>query len=492
MPQSVTQLKHRRLVYAPVFASCVISIVLLYSGWLTPFENGLDEIEADLSRSQYPSDMVVVEVDHTSLRALPAWPWPRPYYAQAIDHLLQAQVNHIFLDIDFSTESNPRDDDILAETLSKSSPGTILMPMFLQYANNGNSKYLTLSKPNKKFSDYVTPVSVNITPDDDGLVRRFTVRSRFAGENIPTAAMLLTGYPAATDESARLNFRIMPNSFQRISFHDIYNNNFDPEAVRNKNIIIGATALELSDQIAVPVYRSLAGPVVQALSYQTLNSGSLIQTSQYVTGFIILLLLYPAWFMFYASGWRKGLWRLSFSNALILASSLILYAGFNVLIDTIALILFLSLSYTFYLFSKIDRQLYRIFKQDVALNEKDKMMAHVIRNSNEGIVILNDTLTIQSVNAAACKIFHAIESELNGMPINQLLPDVDFSQISEYQKNRIETDAIQDNENRLPVELAMNKIRTNDEDIYIRYFCTTFQNAKRSRKSLIIRSRMTH
>jgi len=452
--------------YAPVIISCIISLSLLYSGWTEKLENLIHENESALTRARYPSDIVMVELDHASLEKLDSWPWPRRYYAKAIDELLQAKAKRVFIDIDFSAYSNVTEDDILADTLKKTRPGSVLMPTFLQYSNSGDNKFLTLNKPNSKFIKYVTPVSVNVTPDSDGLVRRITILPEFAGRSIPTASVIYNNYPAKANESMRLDFRIMPDSFKRISFSEVYAGNFDHEAVKDKFIIIGASALELSDQIAVPVYTTLAGPVVQAISIQTLANGGLTIVGRSVTALAIVILCYPAWLVFNVPGWRNGLWRLTMATISVLLVSLVAHAGFNVLLNIVPIVLFAIISYIFFLFSKIDRQIYRIFLQSIALSDKETMMTHVIKNTSEGIILLNDRLVVTTSNAAACRIFHNTNNEIIGKPVSLLLPDIDLISEADKARGQIETQAVQQDGNRLPVAITLNKVNTNKELIY--------------------------
>lgn len=453
-----------RYISPPIIISGVISLVLFYSGWLTKIENNLHENEAYLTKTQYDSDIVIVEIDHASLKALNKWPWQRRYYAEAINNLFQAQAKKVFLDIDFSANSNPEDDDIFASTLKTTQPGTVLMPTFVQYSDSGNSKYLSLSKPNTKFRPFVTPVSVNLTPDSDGMVRHAKILSSFADETLPTAAVIFSNYDAKPDEIIRLNLRIMPASFKQLSFHDIYSNDFDKGSIKDKYIIIGATALELRDQVPVPVYKSLSGPVLQAIIYQSLISGKLFLPSQAVTTATLLILYYPLLLLFSTRGWRKGLKRLFIVNLLVFSVSITLHAGFNIMLDISPLILFTTLSYIFLQFSKIDKQFYKILRQKVALNNKEAMMTHVIKNTSEGIILLDKDLIVTSANASACKIFTALEDDITGESINSLLPELTINRT--FTHHQFETEALNNRGNKIPVEIILNKLNVQNAQIY--------------------------
>lgn len=451
-------------ISTPIIISGIISLILFYSGWLTKIENNLHENEAYLTKKQYDTNVVIVEIDHASLKALNEWPWQRRYYAKAIDNLLQAQAKNIFIDIDFSASSNSEDDDIFASTLEAASSGVILMPAFMQYSDSGNSKYLSLNKPNTKFIPFVTPVSVNLTPDSDGIVRHAKIFSEFADESLPTAGVIFNDYDAKLDEMIKLNLRIMPESFERISFHEIYNDNFDKKSIKDKFIIIGATALELRDQVPVPIYKSLPGPVIQAIIHQSLVNGKIYVPSQAATTVILLILYYPLLLLFSTHGWRKGLRRLLIANLFILTVSLTLHAGFNTMLDISTLIFFATLSYIFLQFSKVDKQFYKILSQKVALDNKEKMMTHVIKNTSEGIILLDKDFSVTSANASACNIFGALEEDLTGAPIDSLLPDPGINKTLEH--NQFETEALHKHGKKVPVEIILNRLNMQSGQIH--------------------------
>jgi len=460
---------NRKTVYnlLPIVTAFLISVGLYYSGWLNDIENKLDENEFHLLRTNYNSDIVIVEINPVSLKAMNGWPWPRRHYANVINNLVKAQAKYIFLDIDFSAHS--QDDNILTESLKRAPAGSILMPAFLQYSNTGESKYLTLSKPNEKFNKYITPVSVNLQPDKDGLVRHVKLLSEFAGELTPTAAIIFNDYQAKPGERIKLNFRISPDSFQHISFHDIYNNNFNPELLKDKYVIIGATALELSDQIALPVYRSLAGPVVQAILYQSLVNGALITPGKLKTTVMIVLCGIPVWFLFTTPGWRNGFLHLLAINIAILIASVFFHFNLNILLDIAPLILFTLLSYTFLLFSKIDSQFYKIISQKLTLHNKEELMTHVIKNTSEGIIILDRYLNVKTLNSAAKAIFGVNDDALINVSATSLFPNLDLNQ-KQLNKKQIETIALYKNSHErpveIPVEITLNQISLNEEIIY--------------------------
>lgn len=450
----------------PIVVSCLISFFLYQADWLITIENQLHDTESFLIKAPVDSDVVIVEIDHLSLKELERWPWPRRYYAKAIENLVNAGAKNVFLDVDFSSKSNPKNDKILADTLNKIDAGTILMPAFMQYSDSSRNKYLTFIQPNKKFRDHVTAVSVNLNPDRDGLVRRIKLTTEFAGEIVPTAATIFNKYPSKINESLKLNFNISPESFRHISFHNIYSNNFDPESIKGKFIIIGATALELSDQITVPVHQSLAGPVVQAIAIQTLAENRPHIFKKTTTGVLLILSCLPVWLLFSARSWRKSLIILVVADLSLLALSMTLHASNILLLDTIPFILFVTLSYTFAQLAKLDKQLQKIIKQRLTLNRKQATMSQVIQNANEGIILLDENLNITTINTAAEKIFGDFERQLIGTPSTALLPNLEVTEITLHDNNQFETKALYKNKLTVPVEITSNKLELDNGCIY--------------------------
>src|SRR3569832_747371 len=75
-------------------------------GALLPWENALADQRAKLLEHAARSDIVIVEIDAASLAALDEWPWPRKYHAKLIEKIAAANPRSVFLDIDFSAQSN--------------------------------------------------------------------------------------------------------------------------------------------------------------------------------------------------------------------------------------------------------------------------------------------------------------------------------------------------------------------------------------------------
>ena len=126
--------------------------------------------------------------------------------------------------------------------------------------------------PLQRFLRHVTPASINVQPDADGLVRRVRGMTEWAGRDVPTMPVWLAGHGAARDDIL-MDYSIDIRSIPTLSFVDLLRGTFDRKLIAGRRILVGAGAIELGDWISVPRYRALSGPLVQALAFETLTQG---------------------------------------------------------------------------------------------------------------------------------------------------------------------------------------------------------------------------
>ena len=80
---------------------------MIWSGALDPLERLLSDWRFQIASRPASQSLTIVEIDSASLRALDSWPWPRGYYATAIESLRRAGAHTIGMDIDFSGRGDP-------------------------------------------------------------------------------------------------------------------------------------------------------------------------------------------------------------------------------------------------------------------------------------------------------------------------------------------------------------------------------------------------
>jgi len=243
------------------------------SGLLRPIEEALASQRFQLIQREASQQIAIVEIDAVSLKAAGTWPWGRERYAQALDNLEAAGAVLIGFDVDFSARSTLEGDDVLARSISRH-PGQVILPTFVQPTNrNDPGAGLVENAPLAALSRDALLASVNVPVDAAGRARAY-LRGFGAGETYrPTMATLMAGQPPGRTDSFLIDYGIDPRSTPQLSFQDVYDNSFDPALVRGRAVLIGATALELGDNLATPRHGVLPGVVVHALAFESLIQG---------------------------------------------------------------------------------------------------------------------------------------------------------------------------------------------------------------------------
>lgn len=231
--------------------------------------NSLDRLLQDsrfaLAGRSTTGSVVVVSIDSPSLAEVGVWPWPRQLHADALNTLLDMGAAEIAFDIDFSSASNPADDQALADALERAG-GFAWLGAFEQMVGEQNF----VSLPLDRFLAYAGPAAVNVILGRDGLATRIVAELATAGGTVPALSAILAGRNDLTETAPGIDFGIRADAIDQISFIDLLRGRIPDERIRDKRVVIGATAVELRDIFAVPRYGLLTGPVLQALATETL------------------------------------------------------------------------------------------------------------------------------------------------------------------------------------------------------------------------------
>ena len=273
------------------------------------------------------SDIVIIDIDEKSLAQEGQWPWSRNRVAQLLQNLSGAEAGIIGLDIVFSEHdrSSPHTiasqlgssdahnldnyDDILAETIAntptiggyfytfdqKSNSETPMIPAV--FVEKGRPSHPYIIAPNNLVLN-IPPLQnafyssgfFNNTPDDGGMIRRVPLIMRYEGVLYPSLTLemvriytqenrvsihnTITGVETVelgaltipTDPFGRMliNFQGPSRHYRYISASDILNRTFDPKSVKGKFVLIGTSAVGLSDLRATPFDSVVPGVEIHA------------------------------------------------------------------------------------------------------------------------------------------------------------------------------------------------------------------------------------
>ena len=288
-PRSAAIIEQAWRRHGLLLVAALTLIVCALSGVLRPFDHYFAALRADIVQREPSDTLVIVEIDAHSLEAGRRWPWPRERFARAIQNLDNAGADMIGFDVDFSLRSDARNDAALRAAIDRE-PGSIILPTFVQPGvSEANTPLADLSE-NAVFG------GVNVDLDADGRVRRYR-RGYQEGETYRALiASILAGETYGATAPFLIDYGIRADHIERISFDDIYHGRFDPEKVRGKHVLVGATALELGDEFATPTAPTMPGVDIHALAYESLVQGRTLASPAPLVSLIAALgVLFALW-----------------------------------------------------------------------------------------------------------------------------------------------------------------------------------------------------
>ena len=235
---------------------------------------------------------------------------------------------------------------------------------------------------------------------------------------------VMSGVDSETAPTQYINYGLDLASIIRLSYVDVLKGRFDPRIVSGRNVMIGATALELGDWLAVPVYKALPGIMVQALAYESMvNDNGLRSVAEWIVlalTALVALILGPKlseW------PWRKGGIILLVVVTGAVGISTISHSYLSVHFEIMPWISAGVLSYCYGLTHVIDRQSMQLFVMGMAGNHDKMMIQNLAENMTDGLIISGFDDKINFTNPAADALFGYASGELIGRTINSVFPN---------------------------------------------------------------------
>lgn len=274
--------------YRAALSAALIAILIGIAalGGFASQDTVLQDARFGLSGRTPTGNTVIVEIDSRSLAEIGVWPWPRRLYAEMLDRLGDLGTADVAFDIDFSSASNPEDDALFAAALERAG-GYAWLGAFVQRTTTDVQASLPLSQ----FLAYAEPAAVNVLLDEQGRVRQFLADLVNGGRIIPSLASALSGRAISGTPAVGIDFGVDANAIPRFSFSDVLNGRVDAAALRDRNVIIGATAVELRDLFQAPRFGVMPGPVVQAMATETLAQNRALQNYGLVPSAVALAVM---------------------------------------------------------------------------------------------------------------------------------------------------------------------------------------------------------
>lgn len=255
-------------------------------------------------------DIVIVDIDEPALAAmapdLGRFPWPRSVMAEMLEGIAAQHPRAMLFDVTFSDPDvyHAEADAYFREVIART-PNAFFTMIRLNPANDSLSALrvsaLAVAERGAAARDDATIAAVmpfffaampsvplgtnNLYADPDGIMRSYHVFRDEYGWRVPSLPALVAKHLGATlpDQSEVLmNYRGVPPSYARVSFHEIY---FDlqreqrtrsPAEFKGKIAIIGSTAPSLFDVKPTPVAVLHPGVEILATALDNFRNGDFI------------------------------------------------------------------------------------------------------------------------------------------------------------------------------------------------------------------------
>ncbi len=407
----------------PLVALTILALTLLLraAGYLAPFEHRVADARSRLLQREVPSDIVLVGIDARSLADLRQWPWPRRYHARLLETIAAAEPRRVFVDVDFSAHTSAEEDGLLEAALQRFEPSQIILPAFFQ-PDEGVAGKVVYTRPLERLRGHATLGGVNFRPDDDGLIRSMAASWTFDDTSVPSAVAVLAGRGTTTAGPMPIDYSISPASFNYISYVDLLAGRIDPAALRDKTVMIGPTALELTDIKAVPVYQALPGVVVQALATQSLREGALRATPQWLDLLALAALAGLAAAYFVRNGWRRNLLLGSTVAALLCALNVYAYSAHRLVLEVVPALLIVGGMFLAATIRSLDQETMRSLAYALGIRRRDALLGSVAESSADAILVVGPHGQIEMANAAAASMFACSRETMVGALMSRYVP----------------------------------------------------------------------
>lgn len=350
-----------------LLALAILSLVILLSfrasDFFMPFENKVKDLMFKARGEIKGNDnIIIVDIDEKSLKALGQWPWSRDKVAILLQNLADYGIGMVGLDVVFAEADNssPKKvlqklglpyedvvdyDDILAQTIAQTP--TIIGYVFAmqndslkpQKSPKSSGIIIEKNRPQKSYllKPYRAILNIdsiqeaayssgyfNTVPDSDGNVRSIPLVMEYEGIIYPSLTLemarimqdkkkielfydenglshiSLGELNIPTDFFGRLsvNYRGAQKSYRYISAADIYEKKVKQEEIEGKIAFLGTSAAGLLDLRSTPFDSIFPGVEVHANALENILSGDFLSKPIWAAGVDILTIAAGVFFTF--------------------------------------------------------------------------------------------------------------------------------------------------------------------------------------------------
>lgn len=327
-----------RLAWLLLAAALTLLLAWRAPAALVRFDEGLrDAVLRALASQTVETRLTIVDIDEDSLRQVGPWPWPRERLADVIELLLGPYAARaVGLDVVLPEAGSPAGEQRLA-ALARHAPLTLAQVFDyvpreppLQVGVPGGGQPAQTRLPALRAYGFVANHAalaeapcignVGFVPDDDGVLRRLPLRTRYGERDyLHFAAALLAcagqAPPLPQTMLWRIPFRRALTAYPVVSAGEVLTRRAPPELLAGRYVLVGSSSLGLGDRVSTPLAPLASGVAVHAAALAGLLD---LAAGQGPAGpyFALLPLLWLGSSLALV-GWALGRWP-AWGNALLL------------------------------------------------------------------------------------------------------------------------------------------------------------------------------
>lgn len=413
-------------------AAIALVCVLLPSGVLGPLQSAIEDHRFDLVRRQPTGRIVLVDIDEPSIRAIGVWPWSRSVHAAIVDRLRVLQAADIAFDVDFSSPSLAEGDTEFEAAL-KRADGSVMLAALQQATvlDPGKGATLVASRPLDRFAANAWEGSVDVWPDPDGRIRRFSRGEMFGATLLPSLAALLGAVPGVTSGRFTIDYGIDAGSLRHVSVGAVLDGTVDPSLIKGRSVIVGASALELRDFFQVPRFGLMAGSVVQAMAAESLLQGRALQPAALPSTLILVAVVLGLVCLFGKSLPYAPFLALCLGTAVLAeASAIWVQAVRPIIVNTAPLHAGLIAFVVVAVSSEVADRRVKLLAARRGANHLRIILDRVVADNFAGIVVADQNGIVRAVSEAAVVILGPRAVAGVGRPFRDVLPPILAEQVA--------------------------------------------------------------
>ena len=263
------------------------------SGVLEPLEREALKTRFDVRGSESAKGLLVVAIDADTFNDLGIqWPFNRKLHGRVVRELDKAGAREIVYDVQFTERTTDAADLALFYAIQDAG-GAVLATS----ESDGHGNTMVLGGDENLKSIGAQAAASDLRNDTSGAIARFP--DEIAGlESIAvvTARRVLGHAPDPAgfqDGNAWIDYRGPPGTIPTVSFSKVLKGKVDPSLIRDRIVVVGATAPTLRDVHTTPVggEQLMAGAEVQANAIWTAMNGLPLRATPWWVNLLTLVLM---------------------------------------------------------------------------------------------------------------------------------------------------------------------------------------------------------